>query len=81
MGHGNEHPSGFNGRRHVEKGISFSASKLIRKEGGDLTVVLPAIISHDVGWKMVSENLQPEGFGSNMTRLDVRIFEVETGAL
>ena len=48
------------------------ALNLIRKEGGDPTVVLPAIILHDVGWKMVPENLHSKGFGLNMARVDVR---------
>lgn len=39
------------------------AVRLLREEGGDPDVVLPAIILHDVGWNSIPEELQLTAFG------------------
>ena len=44
----------------------------------DEDIVLPAIILHDVGWKMVPEEKQLEAFGPNMKDEESRrLHEVE----
>jgi HD superfamily phosphodiesterase len=47
---------------HTEISIRF-AEVLLKKQGGDEDVVLPAIILHDVGWIRVPEDEQHKGFG------------------
>ncbi|MGD8226672.1 MAG: HD domain-containing protein [Desulfobacteraceae bacterium] len=41
--------------------------KLLKAEGGDEEVVIPAIMLHDVGWKKVPEELQLKGFGPRVS--------------
>jgi HD superfamily phosphodiesterase len=41
------------------------AVKLLEKVKGDEEVVIPAILLHDVGWKVVPEHLQLTAFGPN----------------
>ena len=48
------------------------AYELLSALGGDEDVVIPAIILHDIGWKMVPEQLQMQAFGPRMTRPDLR---------
>jgi HD superfamily phosphodiesterase len=47
---------------HTEISARF-AQVLLKKEGGDEEVVMPAIILHDVGWIRVPEDEQHKGFG------------------
>jgi len=47
---------------HTEICIKF-AYRLLEKEGGNMDIVIPAIILHDVGWKKVPQNLQLRAFG------------------
>jgi HD superfamily phosphodiesterase len=62
---------------HTDICLQF-ALRLLRKEGGNPTIVVPAIILHDVGWKAVPEDSQIRGFGPNMSDPDIqRIHEVE----
>jgi len=57
---------------------SAFAEKLLEAEGGDARVVLPAILLHDVGWKMVPEELQLTAFGPGHNDMTInRIHEVE----
>jgi len=50
----------------------------LEREGGDEDVVIPAIILHDVGWKMVPEELHLKAYGPNAIYPEVnRIHEVE----
>jgi HD superfamily phosphodiesterase len=51
---------------HTKMSVEF-AYKLLEAEGGDEDVVIPAIMLHDVGWKMVPEDLQLKGFGPRVT--------------
>lgn len=47
---------------HTRIACEFAA-RLLREEGGDPDVVLPAIILHDVGWKSIPAELQISAFG------------------
>jgi HD superfamily phosphodiesterase len=54
------------------------ALRLLQSEKGDEDVVIPAILLHDVGWKMVPENLQLTAFGPNKSNPKLtRVHEVE----
>lgn len=62
---------------HMKVSYRF-CEKLLETEGGVESVAKPAIILHDVGWKMVSEELQLKAFGPiNYDRTINRIHEVE----
>jgi len=51
---------------------------LMEKEGGDETVIAPAIILHDVGWSCVPEDLLLQSFGPHTASPELnRIHEVE----
>ncbi len=66
-----------NNKIHMEVSRAF-ALKLLQEEGGEPEVVLPAIILHDVGWKMVPEELHLKAFGPHeYDRTINRIHEVE----
>jgi HD superfamily phosphodiesterase len=43
------------------------AFQLVEKEGGDETIVIPAIILHDTGWKRVPAELHLKSFGPKAT--------------
>jgi DNA-binding transcriptional LysR family regulator len=47
------------------------ASELLKTEGGRESIVIPAIILHDVGWKEVPEDLQLKAFGPNATSPEI----------
>ena len=52
------------------------AFELLRREDGDSTIVIPAIILHDVGWKEVPEHLHLKAFGPKATSQELnRIHE------
>ena len=60
----------FLNTRHndVHTAISMQfAKELLRGEGGQESIVMPAIILHDVGWKKVPEDLQLKAFGPKAT--------------
>ncbi|MBI4964097.1 MAG: HD domain-containing protein [Desulfomonile tiedjei] len=62
---------------HTRIAYSF-AVRLLEAEGGDERVVLPAILLHDLGWKMVPEDLHLKAFGPGKNDLEInRIHEVE----
>ena len=62
---------------HTDVSVRF-AYKLMEKEGGEEDVVIPAVILHDVGWKMVPEALHLKAYGPHAIYPDVnRIHEVE----
>jgi HD superfamily phosphodiesterase len=66
-----------NNRIHMEVSRAF-AVRLLQAEGGEPKVVLPAITLHDVGWKMVPEELHLKAFGPHdYDRAINRIHEVE----
>ena len=51
---------------HVDISLQF-ARELLKAEGGDEDIVIPAIILHDVGWKKVPESLHLKAFGPRAT--------------
>ena len=51
---------------HTEISAQF-AYHLLKREGGDEDIVIPAIILHDVGWKMVPVELHLKAFGPGAT--------------
>ncbi len=54
------------------------ALKLLQSERGDEDVVIPAVILHDIGWKIVPEDLQLTAFGPNPSNPErVRVHEIE----
>ena len=54
------------------------ALDLLEEEEGDEEVVIPAVLLHDVGWKMIPEKLQLTAFGPKISNPDLaRIHEVE----
>jgi HD superfamily phosphodiesterase len=54
------------------------ALKLLKHEKGDEGVVIPAILLHDVGWKVLPEPLQLTAFGPNPSNPKlVRVHERE----
>ncbi|MGC8658940.1 MAG: HD domain-containing protein [Desulfomonilaceae bacterium] len=66
-----------NNEVHMRVSYGF-VNKLLEVENGNQAVTCPAIILHDVGWKMVPEELQLQAFGpKNYDRKINRIHEVE----
>ena len=61
---------------HVEICYEF-ANRLLDEEPGDPEIVFPAIICHDLGWIMLSEDLQRKAFGPTFDPELRRIHEVE----
>lgn len=54
------------------------ACKLLELEDGDQDIVIPAIILHDVGWKMVTKSLQLKAYGPVIESPELnRVHEVE----
>ena len=49
---------------HTQIALRY-ALRLLKKEEGDEEVVIPAILLHDVGWKVIPEPLQLTAFGPN----------------
>lgn len=66
-----------NNEIHMRVSRDF-AVRLLEAEGGDPNVILPAIMLHDVGWKMIPEDLHLQAFGPHAKDMDTnRIHEVE----
>ncbi|MGC8605841.1 MAG: HD domain-containing protein, partial [Desulfomonilaceae bacterium] len=62
---------------HMQVSKAF-ALKLLETEHGEEDVVIPAIILHDVGWKMIPEALHLQAFGPKAKDLETnRIHELE----
>ena len=62
---------------HTEISIQF-AFQLLKGEGGDEDIVIPAIILHDVGWKMIPVDLHLKAFGPGATNPELnRSHEME----
>ncbi len=63
---------------HTLVAYEFACRLLALYPDADEDIVLPAILLHDVGWKMVSEEKQLEAFGPNMKDKESRrLHEVE----
>ena len=67
--------------RHNDIHTEISAElayQLLNREGGDEDIVIPAIILHDVGWKMVPVELHLTAFGPGATNPELnRLHEKE----
>ena len=62
---------------HTKIALQY-ALKLLKEETGDDKIVIPGILLHDVGWKMVPEPLQLTAFGPNASNPElVRMHELE----
>lgn len=62
---------------HTEIALTC-AYDLLKKEGGDEDIVIPAIILHDTGWIRVPEKKQLKAFGPDANAPEItRIHEVE----
>jgi HD superfamily phosphodiesterase len=61
---------------HTEIVYRF-AVKLLENEPGDETVVIPAVICHDVGWSKVPEELHLRAFGPKFDPALTRLHEIE----
>jgi HD superfamily phosphodiesterase len=61
---------------HIDICYEF-ACRLLEEEPGDPEIVLPAVICHDLGWIMLSEELQLKAFGPVFDPELRRIHEVE----
>lgn len=66
-------------KNNIHTDISYGyALKLLQLEPGDSSLVIPAILCHDVGWSKVPEELQRTAFGPNAFDFDLRrVHEVE----
>jgi HD superfamily phosphodiesterase len=63
---------------HTQIAYELARQLLAYYPDADEEIVLPAIILHDVGWKMVPEDKQLEAFGPNMKDKESRrVHEVE----
>ncbi len=51
---------------HTQIALRF-ALKLLKEEKGDEKIIIPGILLHDVGWKMIPEALQLSAFGPNVS--------------
>jgi HD superfamily phosphodiesterase len=62
---------------HTQIALRY-ALRLLKEEEGDEGIVIPAVLLHDVGWKMIPPNLQLTAFGPNPSNPElVRVHEVE----
>ena len=62
---------------HTQIALRY-AWRLLKEEEGDEGIVIPAVLLHDVGWKMVPSNLQLTAFGPTPSNPQlVRVHEVE----
>lgn len=69
--------------RHNEEHTRISwefGARLLRHEGGDPHVVIPAILLHDIGWSQVPEELQLTAFGPNVKDPELRAVHEREGA-
>jgi hypothetical protein len=57
---------------HVQISFDFATQLVAAYPMADERVVLPAIILHDIGWKMIPEEMHLTAFGPKMTRGDLR---------
>ena len=58
--------------------ISYRYSlRLLRAEGGDPEIVIPAILLHDIGWKMIPEKDHLKMFGPKADKRLLKIHERE----
>ncbi len=67
----------------VHTRISYHfALKLLKEEGGDPEVVIPAIVLHDIGYSKIPEDELRFAFGQNVTKPELqKLHEVEGARL
>lgn len=65
---------------HTSISFELALQLLTHYPEADKTVVLPAVILHDVGWKMIREEDQLSAFGPNMSNPDLRRQHEKEGA-
>ncbi|MCP4415007.1 MAG: HD domain-containing protein [Chloroflexi bacterium] len=65
---------------HVPLAYDFARRLLFHYPEANEEVVVPAILLHDNGWKMVAEDEQLDAFGPNATNLDLRRLHETEGA-
>lgn len=63
---------------HIEISLQL-AHELLKAEGGQESIVIPAIILHDVGWKKVPEALHLKAFGPKATSPELNRTHEEEG--
>lgn len=62
---------------HTQNAFRY-ALKLLKQEKADEEVVIPAVLLHDVGWKVIPENLHLTAFGPNPSNPKLaRVHEIE----
>ncbi|MFK7805923.1 MAG: HD domain-containing protein [Anaerolineae bacterium] len=57
---------------HLPLAHEYALQLLIAYPKANAAVVIPAILMHDNGWKMLSPEQQAKSFGPNMSRADLR---------
>lgn len=65
---------------HISLSYGFALRLLGSYPEADAGVVLPAVILHDVGWKMVPEDEQLNAFGPHMNSKEMQRFHEVEGA-
>ena len=63
---------------HVDISLQFGR-ELLKAEGGEADIVIPAIILHDVGWKKVPEALHLKAFGPRATSPELNRMHEQKG--
>lgn len=56
------------------------AQALLLAEGGEENIVIPAVLLHDLGWSLISEEDQVGAFGPNVRRPDLQRLHESEGA-
>lgn len=67
-------------RIHTEISLRY-ARMLLEREGGEEDIVIPAVILHDVGWKMIPEDQQLKAFGPHAISLNLTKKHEREGAI
>lgn len=65
---------------HTSISFGLALQLLVYYPEADESVVMPAVILHDVGWKMIPEEQQLTAFGPNMSNPDLRRLHEQEGA-
>ncbi len=63
---------------HIQISLQY-AHELLNSEGGEESIVIPAIILHDVGWKKIPEDLHLKAFGPRATAPELNRTHEEAG--
>lgn len=63
---------------HIDISLQY-ARQLLNAEDGEQSIVIPAIILHDVGWKKVPQDLHLKAFGPRATSPEINRTHEEEG--